>query len=589
VIADLNGPGHYFQWSILTISVANLIVVAVMLLVFLLAIVLPFSKGERVTGEDPDVASTELDSAQPVGWTGRLRKAWLRVLPPGKLLPDTQPAYVSSWVYVFGVASLAALVVVIASGVWLAFGGVDWWHRSSLGHFVNSLHMWSVELFMAFMVIHLWGKFWMAAWRGGRAKTWITGVLAFFASVLEAFTGYLSQQNFDSQWIATNGKDAINSTGVGGSFNLLDFGQMLLWHVVLVPIILISLIVGHVLMVRAKGVVQPIALGQAAGADESGSARRKARRASDAATWRGPKRRYDIVKEGVIATVIALVATFVLAGVFSSPDDPPVTIQAWAQAQPGDFVGTALAELGGTSTTAGYGPPYNSSGSSVQTVFVSWQQLAGVHINIDPPNDFVLKPLSKVAPVDQSLADALAMYKSAAADQQQKWISAYNDALGKANVNGTELSVAGSGFGPVDVLMSSELKSAQSGALDTDLISNEGFYGTDFTKPLLFLEDGTYYASVAQDKHLTGTQWGVTNETGSYPGQPWLWLYQLWYQIGPIGSSHNVDLIAIYLTLLATVLLMLVPFIPGIRDLPRWIPIHRAIWRRYKTEPPTND
>jgi hypothetical protein len=27
---------------------------------------------------------------------------------------------------------------------------------------------------------------------------------------------------------------------------------------------------------------------------------------------------------------------------------------------------------------------------------------------------------------------------------------------------------------------------------------------------------------------LTGDQWGVMNETGSYPGQPWLWLYQLW-------------------------------------------------------------
>jgi hypothetical protein len=137
--------------------------------------------------------------------------------------------------------------------------------------------------------------------------------------------------------------------------------------------------------------------------------------------------------------------------------------------------------------------------------------------------------------------------------------------------------------------MSGELTLAQSGALDTDLVTNSGFYGTDFTKPLLFLEDGTYYASVAQSKHLLGTQWGVTNETGSYPGQPWLWLYQLWYQIGPIGSSHNADLIAIYLTFLATLLLMLVPFIPGIRDLPRWIPIHKAIWRGQKPEPPAQD
>ena len=69
---------------------------------------------------------------------------------------------------------------------------------------------------MALIVIHLWGKFWMAAWRGRRAMTWITGVVAFGACVVECFTGYLSQQNFDSQWIATNGKDAFNATGVGG-------------------------------------------------------------------------------------------------------------------------------------------------------------------------------------------------------------------------------------------------------------------------------------------------------------------------------------------------------------------------------------
>ena len=48
--------------------------------------------------------------------------------------------------------------------------------------------------------------------------------------------------------------------------------------------------------------------------------------------------------------------------------------------------------------------------------------------------------------------------------------------------------------------------------------------------------------------HLTGDQWGVMNETGSYPGQPWLWLYTLWYQVPGWTNSANVDLIAIYLT-----------------------------------------
>ena len=37
------------------------------------------------------------------------------------------------------------------------------------------------------------------------------------------------------------------------------------------------------------------------------------------------------------------------------------------------------------------------------------------------------------------------------------------------------------------------------------------------------------------------------------------------------------------LTLLATLLLLLVPFVPGLRSIPRLIPIHRLIWKDPKT------
>jgi ubiquinol-cytochrome c reductase cytochrome b subunit len=123
---------------------------------------------------------------------------------------------------------------------------------------VNSLHLWSVELFFFFMVIHLRGQFFMAAWRGRRALTWITGVVAFVGSIGTAFTGYLVQQNFDSQWIATQAKDGLNSVGVGAWFNVLNTGQMLLWHVLLLPLVLGVLVVAHVLLVRRRGVVPPL-------------------------------------------------------------------------------------------------------------------------------------------------------------------------------------------------------------------------------------------------------------------------------------------------------------------------------------------
>jgi hypothetical protein len=117
--------------------------------------------------------------------------------------------------------------------------------------------------------------------------------------------------------------------------------------------------------------------------------------------------------------------------------------------------------------------------------------------------------------------------------------------------------------------------------LDASLISKVPFYGTNFTGPLLFMEDGAYFSSKAQAMNLTGEQWGVMNETGSCPGQPWLWLYTLWYQVPGWSNSANIDMIAIYMTGLATIVLLCVPFIPGLRDVPRLIPVHRLIWRRW--------
>jgi len=180
------------------------------------------------------------------------------LVPKGQWLPDRQPVYVASWIYVFGVACLASLVVIIASGLVLTLGGVTWWHSSTVGHFFNSVHLWSVELFFATMVIHLWGKFFMASWRGNRGLTWATGALAFFGSLGTAFTGYLIQTNFDSQWISTQAKDGLNAAGIGAYFNVMNLGQMVLWHVSLLPLVVGGIVAVHIVLVRRRGVAPPI-------------------------------------------------------------------------------------------------------------------------------------------------------------------------------------------------------------------------------------------------------------------------------------------------------------------------------------------
>jgi ubiquinol-cytochrome c reductase cytochrome b subunit len=193
----------------------------------------------------------------PDTWTVKVREKAVDALPPERLLPDGQPTYVASWIYVFGVASIASLTLIVVSGTVLALKGPAWWHFTGVGHFFNSIHLWSVELFFFVMVVHLWGKYWMAAWRGGRGRVWVTGAITFLVAIPAAFTGYLSQQNFDSQWISTQAKDAVNSIGVGAFFNVLNFGQMYSWHIWLLPIAVVLLVAWHVLLVRRNGVVPP--------------------------------------------------------------------------------------------------------------------------------------------------------------------------------------------------------------------------------------------------------------------------------------------------------------------------------------------
>jgi hypothetical protein len=276
--------------------------------------------------------------------------------------------------------------------------------------------------------------------------------------------------------------------------------------------------------------------------------------------------------------------------VLSSPDVPQVTIATWAQQNPVDLVTTATNELAGTTTSAAYGPPYNSVGAGQSWGPIAPQKWFGVRIPVDSANTFVIQPLQRASFSNTALGAALDTWQKASPDQQTKWLDAYSKALPNATVtDGSVVVATGPDYGPLPVMMSNLLGVAQAGGLDGLLVTNGRFYQTDYTQPLLFMGDGTYLSGLAAQANLTGSLWGMMNETGSYPGQTWLWLYTMWYQVPPFTSatgflginSSNADLGIILLMTLLTVALALVPFIPILRDIPRWIPIHRVIWRQY--------
>lgn len=295
--------------------------------------------------------------------------------------------------------------------------------------------------------------------------------------------------------------------------------------------------------------------------------------------WSGPLREYDLVKEIVIAVVVVGFLALSLAALFSSPDEKALTMQSWATEAPADFVQTAAGELAGTTTSASYGPPYNTNGSGQNIGPVNLGKIAGVRIPIDPAKSFVIEPLS-IEP-DSVTKSAIATWGAASAKQEIEWASAYADALSK---DGKALSIADptGKFGPVPTLVTSLFSMAKSGALDGALTTSDTNLPTNFTKPLLFLADsGSYFPDKAAAQHLSGDQWGVMNETGSWPGQSWLWLYSLWYQIEPFKSSGNADILVMSLMGVLSLGLIFLPLLPIISRIPYWIPVHRLIWRKW--------
>ena len=291
-----------------------------------------------------------------------------------------------------------------------------------------------------------------------------------------------------------------------------------------------------------------------------------------------PTRSYDLVKEFVIALVVVLVLSIGLAVIFSSPDEKSVTMSDWATAAPNDLIATAAGELAGTTTSAGYGAPYNTNSDGQKLGPLSLQKWAGVRIPVDSAS-LVLRPLGGVSG-DPTLTSALAAWKAATPDQQTKWATQYVDALGKA-ADGDPAKVAKGSYGPVPVMSAGLLTLAHTGGLEGILTSSGNFYGGDQTQSILLLADGAYLESQARARNLGGDQWGMMNETGNFPGQPWMWLYTFWYQVPPFSTSDNADAQVWGLMMLLTLALMLVPFIPGLRSIPRLIPIHRLIWRNY--------
>jgi hypothetical protein len=335
-------------------------------------------------------------------------------------------------------------------------------------------------------------------------------------------------------------------------------------------------------------------------------------------TWQGPERQYDLITEGTIAVIAVALLCILAAALWGSPNGgltypggPPsqageaFSAKYWDTNDPSDLAQTAVQELLGGTTTAGYGPPFNNTtGASQQIIGIKPAEIAkaifGLTLPINTASDFVLTPVSQlVAPYSPAVAAAVIRYKAAGGDlspgapatqvasaRQATWLNNYATALSKpsAKFTPTSVTVPPGNYGPVPVIITAEMLVAHNGSLDGYLQGSQQQLGTNTTQGTMFFSDGSLWSTIASAQGVAGDQWGVMNELWNFPGQVWLWLYAGMYQIPALNPSNNANLdldVGLLMVLFGFLLPMFAPWIPIINRIPRWIPLYKIIYRKY--------
>lgn len=302
---------------------------------------------------------------------------------------------------------------------------------------------------------------------------------------------------------------------------------------------------------------------------------------------RFPVKEFDLIKEGFISLVVVAILIIVVAAIWRAPYRPAITNQQIAVSQPLVIEQTALGDLDGSGTMASYGPPYNNgwkgTAQSIQSIFgFSPQTWWGTPYPVQTAQVDVLSPLSMLASAshDTALSTDLHTYQSATASQQQLWDQNLQNALAKAKVVGESVIVQPGNYGPVETMMQDELSLARSGLLSgaLDRQTNNGVYRWNVQDDLLFLQ-GSALHTIANQIDMSGEQWGINHDETAMPGPWWLTPYTFFYQIPPWNTLSSGDEMAAYTVGILFFILILVPFIPGLNRVPRFLGVHRVIWK----------
>ena len=125
------------------------------------------------------------------------------------------------------------------------------------------------------------------------------------------------------------------------------------------------------------------------------------------------------------------------------------------------------------------------------------------------------------------------------------------------------------------MLVKANLQLAQNGFLEQYLQAVEPGHSYHLTN--IWLYDHPNLLNTAVDQGLTDDQWGMVKERG-FPVGPWYLIIPAVFHVYFPGGVTGPGFV-LWNLLFAAILLFVVPLVPGIRDIPRYLKLYRFIYR----------
>ena len=194
-----------------------------------------------------------------------------------EFLTEDVPGGASYW-YVFGSATMFAMILQIVTGIFLTFfyapsASTAWESTRAIylnpwTHTLLSIHYWGASAMIALVFLHLLQVLIWGAYKSPRELQWIVGVLLLVVTLVLGLTGYLLPWDMDAYFAS---QVSLNITGLppgGALLQLIAQGGTTMGtntinrffglHVWLMPAALVALVGAHLTIFRHNGPAGPV-------------------------------------------------------------------------------------------------------------------------------------------------------------------------------------------------------------------------------------------------------------------------------------------------------------------------------------------